>query len=63
MALGKAEKDCEVLEMAVRVGRLISVSVRETKPSVSAAWRSWAVMSLMRVGKFAREIRGMVRVV
>jgi len=49
--------------MAVISGRVISVSVRETKPSVSAVWRSWVVMASRRAGKFAREIRGIVRVV
>ena len=40
---------------------LISVSVREKKPSVSAAWTSCVVISSIRLVKSAREMRGMLR--
>lgn len=60
---GKEKKACEVAKMEVIAGMEISVSVKEKKPSVEAAWRSWEVISGIRELKFCREILGMVRVV
>ena len=62
MASGREKKRAEVVNMVSISSREISWLMRPKNPSVSAAERSWVVISLMRVGKEWRLILGMVRV-
>lgn len=48
---GSEKKDSEVANMFSISGSEIPWSTRPKKPSVSAAWMSWAVISSMREEK------------
>ena len=63
MLSGSEKKDSEALNMVSISGIEMEWLTTPKNPSVSAAERSWAVISEMRLGKSCREILGIVRLV